>query len=296
MFLSYILNASTIQADNISLEKDFLLENKAFAGELDEIADGIDEFLTGEHLEVEEKNRTALKALYQAEFIEGEAVNHTIDVDLKLHLPKLEKKWKIFFSTHDSEDEARGFGRLERSKREKNYGTSLKFFSQFFDYDVEFRPRLEIRPRLGMTYYVKASNVLESDRLDFKHSLKLFADANEGTGISGEIGLNGLPRRPVSFHCINLVKYRDDLNLLTSFHDLHLGFRSLEKTFFSSGVSYVFDNSESYRLVEYSPYVLIRRVIYQDILNLSFSPFFVHRRQEGFSARFGLNFSAEIIF
>ena len=115
-----------------SFEQRMIRTNILISEELDKTAGMIDHFLA-DGKQTSEKNATTLTLENRIDWIDGEDISYKPHVDIDLHLPNLEEKWKLRFTSYDEDSQERGINRnrLKTQAPRENYGASLSIFEKF---------------------------------------------------------------------------------------------------------------------------------------------------------------------
>ncbi len=142
--------------------------------------------------------------------------------DARLHLPNLQKKLRLNFTTYDEDDQDRGINsnRYRPLNRERNFGTSFAIFEQLGDVRVEFRPRVEYRKQWISSYLFTFSSTVDRGPFHFRPQLQLFARSDTGVGQFVGTNMDFVVTSSNVLTLINEEQYTDSDNTLTTNHGL----------------------------------------------------------------------------
>jgi hypothetical protein len=274
-----------------------LEQHKRAAEAIDSMSIGLDKYLSGLD-ETNEKNRSAV--IFKNGFFwrEGGVTSKSFHIDLKIHLPKLQEKWALRFTSYDDDDDERGINRrrLKTGPKEESYSTSVAFFKRLGDVDVTFRPKVQIKKTVETSHLLKFSSKAKTKYFLLRPRLELFGRSDTGTGelvgldFEYELG----PKHILVL--ANEQEYVDFENKYSTNHELALGHGISATQSMKYAALYESHNKPAFHLVRYTYYVTYGHTLYKDLLRYSLTPNLVFAEEEKFSGAAGLNAGLDIIF
>ena len=105
------------------------------------VADDLDDFLSGNDEIVTGPNDTRLIIGQRLIWNEGGEWDYKPYADLKLHLPKFAEKWRLRFTTYDTDEEEVGLSttRVNTQQREEDVGLAIFFLSRFENIQMTYQ-------------------------------------------------------------------------------------------------------------------------------------------------------------
>lgn len=258
-------------------------------------ADKLDNFLSGDDEIVTGANETRLIIGQRLIWNEGGEWDHKPSADIRLHLPKFAEKWRLRFTTYDTDDEEVGIKatRARTTQRDEELGLSVFFLSTFEKINMTFRPRIDGD---GTSHVLRFRRPSDFWVLQFNPKFELFARAAEGTGQFLALNFNYNVSDNVVFTFLNEEQYTDLNNKMSTNHGFAFRQRiSDNKTQFYSLI-YQSDNQPHYRLMEYTlstsfeHYLKNRSIVYR------LNPNMVYQRVNKFHGNPSMTFELDFIF
>lgn len=271
-------------------------QNIMLSKKIDSLAQSIDVFLTGSKVS-DKINTSSITVGTFGSYAEGKGFESSVDFNVNLRLPNLEKKWALAFSSYD-EEEKRGIRNtaLRRDAREKNYGTSFAFFRKLGNISTTFQPRLQLQDPLQMSYILKMESEAVSKRVRFKPKLELFADPRKGTGEFLSFEHNFYLSRRFSITVVNEEEYQDYRNYFLTSHMISLGQRIIRSGGFSYSVAAGLNNHTQYHLDQYTFSVSWGHQWYKNICHYSIGPYIDFNKAANFKGQTGVTLNMDFIF
>lgn len=288
---------SQTQEASDTLKGRFLKRNKAISEKVDQAADDLDVYLAGDEY-TKKENRTQVILRNGVDWSEGGVWDYSPHLDVSLHLPNVERKWKLRFTSYDPEEEEQGIERrrLRQRARREDYGASLILLEELGDFDVEFRPRVEISDGLEITHLLRLSTSVDINKVNIAERIELFGRPETGTGQLAGIDLtyHFTPQSAVSL--VNEEEYVDKGNLFSTNHGLWLThlLNTTMKT--RTGVLFESDNQPHFRMEQYSFFTSFSHEVLRQALHYKLTPRLAFPREESFSGHAGLYIEIDVLF
>ena len=218
---------------------------------LKDMADDIDNFLSGDDEIVTGPNETRLVLGQRLVWEEGGMWDYSIDADLRLHLPKFAEKWRLRFTTYDTDEEEVGLKKSQARTQERteDAGLSIFFLSQFKTIQITFRPRLNGD---GVSHVLRFKRPSDFWMFKFKPKLELFARPDEGTGQFLALNMGYHINHSWLFTLINEEQYTDIDNTMAT--NQGFAFRHIHDENTTQYYALIFESSNQphYRLDKYT--------------------------------------------
>ncbi|MCB0347494.1 MAG: hypothetical protein KDD37_01600, partial [Bdellovibrionales bacterium] len=272
-------------------------KNHAISGELDKTATIIDHFFTGRVI-TKEENETNLVITNYIDWLDSSNIKYKPRIDLNLHLPNLEKKWKLHFTSYDEDSQSRGINknRLKTSAPRERYGASVVLLEKIGKVNVTFRPKLEIKSTVTTSFLLRFERKKDLGKIIFKPRLEFFGKADTGTGqfvaINWDIPLNDI----FTLFFINEEQYENTNHLLSVTHGLGISHPYNDSMSQTYGLNFEYGRRPAYHLERYTFASSFRHQWYRDVLHYSFTPYVVWDEEKRFSGTFGINVLIHFIF
>lgn len=276
----------------------WLLEkNRVVKEAIDDAAETIDVYVANKRL-VDVENRSSITIHNAFRFAEHGERKYSPHLGVKLHLPNLQEKLQLRFTSYDEDVKDRGINenRYQQAPTQRNYGTSLAIFEQLGSVKTEFRPRVEYNKELLTSYLFKFSSDAEHGALTVKPQLQLFARSDTGTGEFVALGLDYKLTSQDDVALINEQQYTDGDNTTRT----NQGFRWLHvyDEIFSQEQAVIFEsnNRPTYHLDRTVVSTTFRHRFRRNILHYSVTPYAAFAKFRKFRPATGLDLRLEIIF
>jgi hypothetical protein len=285
------------QSDDEPIDESLIDKNRAISRVIDDWANSLDVYLADQAY-AEEPNRTTISLRNSFNWSEGGAFSYRPHIRVKLHLPNLQKKLQLRFTSYDEDLEERGINRnrFRQTPLEENYGTSIALFQKLGTVTTEFRPRVEITDQLETSYIVRFTSDAKVSFFKVEPEVQLFARSDSGTGQFA--GLNfGFELSTANYlRLINEEQYTDGDNTYSTnngFRFSHLYNDKMEQEY-----SMIFEcnNREVYHLERYIFDTSFNHKLYRNVLHYSINPYVAFEKEHHFFRRFGTKVTIDFIF
>ena len=132
-------------------KKELIEKNKEVSGKIDRAATYLDKLLSGRD-DSEKINTTTFRFENTLDLAEGEDPEFNPKFSVSLHLPNLEERWKLRFTTYAEDDEERGVNknRIDTEPEREAYGASLALFESIGKVRISWT---QLLPRLLGTIF-----------------------------------------------------------------------------------------------------------------------------------------------
>ncbi len=279
--------------------------NKDFANWIDEKAHNLDLALSGK-VYIEETEDSKLVISQGVYWREGNEITYKTDIDLRLRLPNLEEKYKLVISNYNEDKERRSsYSTTEQDEREdKDYGASIAFIRKIGDFDIRFRPRIQIKNPVETFYTLQFENELKYKDHSLTTELKLFADSRKGTGQFASIKYRAAPIGPWGQTLVFEEEYQDAKNYFSLLQGYTIHLKASDKIIFNQSFIFRSDNNpvppehqkSAFKLKNINVSPSMTHEILPDVLHytLTYSHFF--NRQINFKGRNAVFFNVDLIF
>lgn len=282
-----------------SITQDLIKEDVAISTKIRGWARDLDLYLAnGEY--AKDPNKTSVVLYNAVSFVEGGERTYTPRLGIKLHLPNLQKKWRVLVTNYDQDRESRGINRnrYRSPEREESYETSIGVLQQLGKMAVEFRPLVEYRDELYTSYLLIFSSKAESGAVTFSPELQLFARSDTGTGQF--VGLNVTFQLDLdnTLTVINEEQYSAADNMFATNQGFKWNHTYNAKMLHQNTI--IFESHKKtgvpYHLERYVLSSTFEHKIYPNVLHYEVTPLAIFARDVGFKAAYGLDLVLKIIF
>lgn len=161
----------------------FIYYNKYLSQKVDETAHDLDLFISRKSKK-KELNKTTITLRSFGAHYEGGKTDSSFNFDVNLRLPNTEEKWRLRFSSYDTNEDERGIrSRQQRlNSRERSYGAGVALMQDLGNIKTSFQPRIELRDPLQTSYTLKFESNGDIEPYKIVPRLDLFADSEKGVG------------------------------------------------------------------------------------------------------------------
>lgn len=218
-----LAGAGAEEQERSSVEDALIEQNRAISGKLDSYADKIDVFFAEDRM-TRKKNKTQLTLHSPLLWREGGEVDYSPHFGLRLHLPNVQERFRLSFTSYDEDETDVGTNKklYREPAGERNYGTSVQFMQELGSVRTTFRPRVEFRDKLLTSYLVSFASTVDHSFWSFEPELQLFARSDVGTGQFLSLNTTFLLDRANALRIINEEQYTDGNNTLTTNHGIEI--------------------------------------------------------------------------
>lgn len=277
----------------------FIRKNIEISEEVNTFAEEIDMFLSGDDY-TSKDNESSLVIVNQFDYSEGGEFSYNPLVNFHLRLPNLEEKFKLNFSSYDSDEASRGVNRsrVQRNNPDESFGTSINWEKTLGDVDVDLRPRLEVSPGVGVSWRLKFEQKINwAKKMLFRPNIAFYAKPRDGTGIFTTFSNYWAYSPKLTFILLNEWEYQNKENLLQA----NNGF-ALEQLL--GGDSYYFLHQVIFESTNRPKYNLDSIVVSSGfhhnwlyrVLTYKLSPYLSFEREYNFKGRAGIRLEVQMIF
>lgn len=295
-----IAHGTATQNERSAWVNHFIYYNKFLSQKVDEAAHGLDLFISRKNSK-KETNKTTITLRSFAAHYEGGETDSSFNFDVNLRLPHTEEKWRLRFSSYDTNEEERGIRTRQQrlNSREQSYGAGLALLQDLGSIKTSFQPRIELRDPLQTSYTLKFESNAEAKPYKVVPRLDLFADSEKGVGqflsLHSELSLN----KEISIIQFNEEQYENFKNKFSTTHGISIAKQVGKRQGVNATLSfYSFRSTEykSYHLSDftasagYSSEPLRRVFVYRFGPSWNFSKTRNFKGEVGFSVEFDLIF------
>ncbi len=280
-----------------SFEQRMIRTNILISEELDKTAGMIDHFLA-DGKQTSEKNATTLTLENRIDWIDGEDISYKPHVDIDLHLPNLEEKWKLRFTSYDEDSQERGINRnrLKTQAPRENYGASLSIFEKFGRVETTFRPRLEFKDTIQTSFILRLESPFEHTDVVIRPKVEFFGRSDTGTGQFAALNFDFPLSEIFLISLINEQQYTNTEHYLDVTHGIgftHFYNDSMHQNY---RFNLEYNNKPAYHLSRYTFSSSFNHELYRNIFHYSVIPYVAWSEKKDFSGKFGLELLFEFIF
>ena len=298
MFLLLSLWIGGCQSNDGEKFADTLMEQKqAVSNKIGEYAHDLDIYAANKKY-VSDANKTRLIIYNSFSLKEGGERTYRPYLGLHLHLPNLQRKLQLRFTTYKEDAETRGVSksRYRTKPSDPVYSTSLTLFQDLGSIKTEFRPLVEFNKKVQTSYLLRFWNSTEIGFVSIEPEGQLFARSDTGTGQF--TGLNfGFKLNPDNnLTLINEEQYTDGDNTLSTNHGLRWNHAYSEILFFENSLIFESNNRPAYHLDRYIYRFTFEHQIRKDTLHYSLTPYLSFEKDQNFRPISGLDLRVELIF
>lgn len=276
---------------------DLVATNRVLSKMIDDAADEIDAYVANQRT-VSEPNQSRLVLYNRFLISEGGKREYFPRIGAKLHLPNLQEKLQVRFTTYDEDAEERGINenRQAPTQQEKSYGTSVALFQQLGNVSTEFRPRVEYIDGLLTSYLFRFSSVAERGAFSIEPELQLFARSDSGTGQFLATNLALKLTKVDHLRIYNEEQYTDGDNTMRTNHGFGWERQLTEDMSLRNALIFESNNRETYHLDQYVFSTAFRHRLLRNVLHYSVTPIMVMAKSRSFHPLASLDLRFEVIF
>lgn len=285
------------EENNDVIKDAYLKTNQVTVDAVKSVSNKIDMLLTGEKT-TNEKTKSSLTIRNIGYWSEGSStITYKPRFDLRLHLPNLQEKWSVNFTSYDDDQEEVGIrrNRLQTQAPPESYGANVVLLKKLGNVDVTFRPKLQLRDKRVTTAHLLRFQS-EADMKTYKiiPRLELFARADTGTGELAAINFEYEFNEKFTATLTNEEEYVDLNNAFNTNHEIGLLHAVNDTQSLKYAVLFESNDKPNFHLEQFTTYVSFRHSMYKNKLAYSLSPRLVFPRSYDYKNR--LAFAAEIDF
>lgn len=297
-FLLLIFSATAVSAEQEpSLEKSLIKSNITYSERIDSFAKDLDVFLAGDNFS-KEANKTRITIRQRLDWSERNDFSYSPALDARLHLPNLESKFQIRFTSYESDNEESGINRnrIQSEERQEAYGANLIFAKKLANFDVRFQPKLRFINGVKFSHSLEFRSEAKLKDISVSQRIELFGRYDQGTG-----QLYGLYFY-YNFNDYWLLGFTneeesvDQESLFSTNHSVFIAQQISEKMNLRYGNIYESDNQPHFRLQKYTYYASFTHLAYKNVVHYSLTPRLEFDRKYSFSGFIGAQLELNIIF
>lgn len=274
-----------------------LEENKRISQHIDIMAQDLDIILAGKRV-VKAPNRSSVVVRNQFSASEGGVYSFQPHLDVNLHLPNLEERLKLRFTSYDEIDESRGVNRnrVRTTPRNRNIGAGVFIRQLLGSFVVEYQPRLEFPGQFQLSQYLKFATTSSNSFVSFNPEIQLYARADRGVGEFMALNTDWPIYNSLVFTFVNEEQYQDRDNLLTTNHGGILGWDYND--LMSQNISLIFESRSRphFNLDRYTLAFGFFHRLYKNVVHYTVVPYLAFPRALDFRGSPGINFELNVIF
>lgn len=279
------------------VEEGLIQTNRKISEKIDQMAERADRYVANDkYVEMPNKSQIVIRNGFL--FSEGGEFKYTPQLGVRLHLPNLQEKLQLRFTSYDEDAEERGINesRIQPTSAERNYGTSLAFFQQLGDVATEFRPRIEWRDELQTSYLFKFSSEAKRGTFSIEPELQLFARSDTGTGqyFGLDFHLELTPENLLTL--INEEQYTDGDNTMSTNHGVRWIHQYNELISYENSVIVESNNRETYHLQRTVWSTSFRHKLRKNVLHYAVTPYLTFDKDNSYHPVTAFDLRVEIIF
>ncbi len=292
-----------------SFKETIVENNKYLSKQFDSLAQEIDTLLSNRRGKVPSNSRLRLLGYFESR--EGGIQNQSFFISADLRLPKLEKKWKVRFSSYDREDEFEGLQRNRNgvAPREQKSGASVGLIRKVSGVNFLLRPRIELKDPLVSSMLLKLNGDLQITSWALQWQLKFFAHSVDGVGQSAAFDFEKDLTNRLVLRLFNEQQYLDRDNVfrvaqgpsfLYKLNDLMglsttLAFNSANRNISTRFTEEAY-GAENYHLTSYRWDITFSHKLLRNVFHYQLTPLLEFPKQRGFKGWAGIILRTEIIF
>lgn len=279
------------------VKRGYMKTNQVTVDAVKSVSNKLDMLLTGEKT-TNEKTKSSLTIRNLGYWSEGtSAITYKPRFDLRLHLPNLQEKWSVNFTSYDDDQEEVGIrrNRLQTSAPPESYGANVVLLKKLGKIDVTFRPKLQLRDkRVSTAHLLRFQSEADMKTYKIIPRLELFARADTGTGELAALNFEYEFNNKLTGTLVNEEEYVDLNNLFNTNHEIGLSHELNETQALKYAILFESNNKPNFHLEQFTTYINFRHSLYNNKLAYSLSPRLVFPRTYDYKNR--LAFAAEIDF
>lgn len=278
-------------------ERQLIEANKDISQKIDEVAEATDIFIADKRY-TGAANKTRVSIHNNVTLNEAGKRKYVPHVAVRLHLPNVQEKIQLRFTSYDEDDMERGINRnrYHAMSGERNFGSSLAFFQELGKVKSEFRPRLEFGKGLETSHVFAFWSNAKAGAFNVEPELQLFGRSDTGTGQFFALNVE-YQLTPV--HLLTLVneeQYTDGDNTMTTNHGLVWAYTHSPKTAWENSVIFESSNRTRYHLERYVYRTSFAYKLRKNILHYKLTPYVTCEKVDRFHPRPALDLDVEVIF
>lgn len=291
-------NGSSTPKEEQGFIESLIDHNRKISKNIDDAAKDIDIYLANQGT-VKEKNKSKITLHNSLTWKEGKEFEYAPRLGIKLHLPNLQKKLQLRFTTYDEDEEERGINenRYKDTPGEKNVGTSLALFQDLGKVSTEFRPRVEFRDdEVETSYLVKFSTSYTPGDFSFDPQLQFFAHSQKGTGQFVGLNMDFTLTPTNTLTVINEEEYTDGNNTLSTNHGIRWRHEYNRVMSHSHACIFEANNRDTFHHERVVLSSTFSHKFYREVLHYSLTPALAFNKSAHYHPASSLNLKIEVIF
>lgn len=229
---------------------------------------------------------------------EGGKTKYAPHLGVKLHLPNLQHKLQLRFTTYDEDDMERGINRnrYHPRNRERRFGSSLAFFQDLGNIKSEFRPRIELRDGVQTSHVFKFWSDAKAGPFIVEPELQLFGRSDVGTGQFFSLDIKYEISEANLLTIVNEEEYTDGEKTMTTNQGFIWDYIYSSKASWENSLIFESNNRPRYHLDRYVYRVSFAYKLRRNVLHYRVTPYATAMKEENFHPRAALDIAVEIIF
>lgn len=281
----------------VKTEKTLIEANKSISNEIDQVVESTDIYMADEKY-VDEPNKSRIVLYNNVTFEEGGKVKYAPHVGVKLHMPNLQEKLQLRFTTYDEDDMERGINRnrYHAAAQERRFGSSLAFFQELRNVKTEFRPRVELRDGIQTSHIFRFWSDAKAGPFIVEPELQLFGRSDVGTGQFFALDFKYEVNAANILTIVNEEEYTDGTNTMTTNQGLIWDYVYSSKAAWENSLIFESNNRPRYHLDRYVYRTSFAYKLRKNVLHYKITPYATCAKEESFHPRATLDVSVEVIF
>ena len=283
--------------EDMTIDDKVIEKHNEISRELESATEKIDIYVANKKL-VDEPNRSKFIIYNNFSIKESGERTYAPHVGVHLHLPNLQKKLRLNFTTYDEDAASRGINknRYQSTPTETLYGGSFSLFQQLGNLKTEFRPLVEYIRKVQTSYLFRFWS--EATRGDFtiEPEAQVFARSDTGTGQYAGLNFGFHINNVNDLTLINEEQYADGDNTMSTNHGIRLNHQFTDKMLGETALIFESNNRPSYHLERYVYRATFEHHIRPEILHYSLTPYLTFDKENDFHARMATDLQVQIIF
>lgn len=264
---------------------------------IEDAMSSIDQFLAGKRI-VDATNHTKITIRNQVNWPEGGPFAYQPHLDLRLHLPNVEKKWQLKFITYDQDQEELGINksRPKTGPIRNDYAGSIGFFEKLGEVNMQFEPRLEFNGGPQLSYISRLTSTAQTSFLSFHPEMQLFAKSYSGVGEFVGLDTDFPIYKTLFLTLINEEQYLDQANVFSTNNGV--GFTFDYNDYMQQQTTYIleFGSRPNFQLSQYIVGSAFTHKLLRNVLHYTIQPYLLFANTNDFVGAPGLNFELDLIF
>jgi hypothetical protein len=283
--------------EELPLDQKLVQDDKKITEKIDDIMSDVDVALAGEKL-VETTNVTRITIRNQLNWPSGGPFAYNPHLDLRLHLPNLEKKWQLKFVTYNEDQVDRGINRdrLRTAPVSNDYAGSIGFFQKLGEVNAEFQPRIEYSGGFQFSYFLKLTSSANKKYFSIHPEAQFFARSDTGIGQYLAANVDIPLYKTFVLTVIDEEQYQDQANIFSTNNGLGISYNYNDAM--SQNTTFVVESNTrpNYHLDRFTIASAFTHKLYKNVLHYTIRPYLAFPSELVFVGQPGINVELDLIF